>query len=139
MRSDIHCPGCDVRGDAGGVIVFAERGHDEHGNAVVRCLNCGCGFVVASRGVLRKRVRGVLIEPDLWARMELIWERNNPIPATAAPATPDPRALAAGLIDAGLTGSHVVHQLAEATELSETDARALLGEMSLEPPPPAAA
>jgi hypothetical protein len=134
MRSDVHCPGCDVRGDAGGVTVFSDRGRDDEGNPVVRCVNCGCGFVVAARGLLRKRVRGVLIEPDLWARMELIWERNNPLPATAAPAIPDPRALARDLLDAGLGGAHVVHQLAEASELSEADARALLGEMGVQPP-----
>src|SRR3954470_8466721 len=137
MRSEVHCPGCDVRGDAGGVNVFHERGHDEHGSPVMRCVNCGCGFVVTARGLMRKRVRGVLIEPDLWARMELIWERNNPLPATAAPPMPDPRAVAAGLIDAGLSGPHVVHQLAEATELSEDDARALLGEMGVGPSPSA--
>ena len=132
MRPDVHCPGCDVRSDAGGVSVFSERGHDEHGDPVVRCVNCGCGFVVAERGLLRKRVRGVLIEPDLWARMELIWERNNPIPSTGAPATPDPQALAASLLSAGLSGPHIVHQLAEATELSEADARALLSELRVD-------
>ena len=111
--------------------MFSDRGHDDRGNPVIRCVNCGCGFVVAGRGLLRKRLRGQLIEPDSWARMELIWERNHPLPATAAPPMPDARELAERLIDAGLSGPHVVHQLAEATELSEDEARQLLGELGV--------
>ena len=130
MPRDTQCPGCDVRDETGGVAIFSDRGWDEHGSPVVRCGNCGCGFVVVPRGLLRRRTRTQLIEPDVWARMELIWERNHPLPATAAPPMPDPYAVAEGLVEAGLSGPHIVHQLAEATELSEADARRVLDELA---------
>ena len=134
MTRDTQCPGCDVRDDTGGVAIFGDRGSDEHGSPVVRCGNCGCGFVIAPRGLLRRRPRAQLIEPDVWARMEQIWERNHPLPATAAAPVVDPHALAQDLVDAGLSGPHIVHQLAEATEVSETDARRLLDELDGSPP-----
>jgi hypothetical protein len=134
MPADLRCPGCDVGDDAGGVSMFSDRGWDEHGSAVVRCGNCGCGFVLVARGLLRRRSRGQLIEPDAWARMEQIWERTHPLPSTAAPPMPDPHELAEALIMAGLSGEHVVHQLAEAADLSEAEASRLLSELGSAPP-----
>jgi hypothetical protein len=134
MRSDLRCPGCDVCGEAGGMTMFAERGSDERGSELLRCSNCGCGFSVVPSGLLRRKPRVELIDPDVWARMELAWERSNPLPSTAAPATPDPHELAAGLLMAGLSGPHVVHQLAEAADLTEADARRLLDELRGTPP-----
>ena len=128
MTVGLRCPGCDIPGDLGARhSLFGDRGIAEDGLSIVRCGNCGCGFHVMPRRLLR-RVRARLIAPDEWARMEHAWERDNPLPATAAPPLPDPRALAEELAGSGVIGAHTVHQLAEATELSEDEARALLSE-----------
>jgi hypothetical protein len=127
MTSGLRCPGCDVVADSDArVSIFADRGWAEDGRPVLRCGNCGCGFVLRSGGLVRKRMRGQLIEPDLWSRMEQIWERNNPLPATAAPAIPDASELARQLAATEAPTPHLVHQLAEAAELSEEEALRLL-------------
>jgi hypothetical protein len=133
MRASLRCPGCNTVGVIGErVSMFAWREPTPEGDPTVRCGNCGSGFAMRRSSVLR-RMRTRPVDPDVWSRMEAQWERNNPLPATAAPPLPDARELAEGLLAAGLGGPHVVHQLAEATELSEDEARRLMTEISKGP------
>ena len=127
MNPGLRCPSCDISGELGDRLsLFADRGTTDDGSRLVRCGNCGAGLDVR-RGWLGK-ARTRLVDPDEWARVEQQWERRNPLPSTAAPPLPDARTLAEDLAGRGDAGPHVVHQLAEATELTEDEARALLGE-----------
>ena len=128
MNNGLRCPSCDISGELGDRLsLFADRGTTDDGSRLVRCGNCGTGLHVGRRRLLgRPRVR--IVDPDEWGQVEQQWERRNPLPATAAPPPPDARTLAAELAGRGDAGPHLVHQLAEATELTEDEARALLAE-----------
>jgi hypothetical protein len=58
--------------------------------------------------------------------MEYRWGRENPLPATEVPATPTGPELVEQLRSVAEGGDHLVHLIAEAAEITEAEARALL-------------
>lgn len=125
--SRLTCPGCGESGEFGArARGFESRGTIEDADhPVCRCINCGCGVVVRKRP-LGLGIRIEQIDPDVWGRMEYKWGRENPLPATEVPAIPSPEELVRQL--RGTTGDpdHLVHLVAEAAEVSESQVRLLL-------------
>jgi endogenous inhibitor of DNA gyrase (YacG/DUF329 family) len=125
--SRLTCPSCGESGEFGA----RERGFESRGtiegaeHPVCRCINCGSGVVVRKRP-FGLGVRVEQIDPDEWGRMEYKWGRENPLPATEVPPIPSPEELVRQL--RGTTGDpdHLVHLVAEAAEVSESQVRRLL-------------
>jgi hypothetical protein len=92
---------------------------------VYRCINCGCGLALRPRRIARG-ARIELIDPDVWGRMEYKWGRENPLPATEVPPTPSPEELVRQLRATTADTDHLVHLVAEAAEVSESQVRRIL-------------
>jgi hypothetical protein len=124
--SRLTCPGCRESGEIG----HRERGFELRGGQtesdepVYRCLNCGCGIAIRRRIVGRPRVEQ--IDPDVWGRMEYQWGRENPLPATEVPPTPSAEELVRQLRGTTPDTDHLVHLVAEAAEVSESQVRRIL-------------
>jgi hypothetical protein len=125
--SRLTCPACGESGEVG----HRQRGFEPRGNRagtddpVYRCINCGSGLAVRSRRI----VPGVWVEqidPDVWGRMEYTWGRENPLPATEVPATPSAEELVRQLRGTTADTDHLVHLVAEAAEVSESQVRRIL-------------
>ncbi|MEA2422891.1 MAG: hypothetical protein QOF55_1990 [Thermoleophilaceae bacterium] len=105
---------------------FEPRGNpEERDNPVYRCINCGCGVEVCSRP-FGWGVRVEQIDPDVWGRMEYKWGRENPLPATEVPATPSAEELVRQLRGTTVDTDHLIHLVAEAAEVSESQVRRIL-------------
>jgi hypothetical protein len=108
-----------------------ERGFESRGgpdrseSPVYRCINCGCGIVIRERRLLG-RPRVEQIDPDVWGRMEYQWGRENPLPATEVPPTPSAEELVRLLRATTPDTDHLVHLVAEAAEVSESQVRRIL-------------
>jgi hypothetical protein len=108
-----------------------QRGFEPRGNRagtddpVYRCINCGSGLAVRSRRIA-PGVRVEQIDPDVWGRMEYTWGRENPLPATEVPATPSAEELVRQLRGTTADTDHLVHLVAEAAEVSESQVRRIL-------------
>ena len=129
--SSLKCPACGETGHVG----HRQRGFEPRGmrgdtaNPVYRCINCGAGVAVCRRRV-GWGVKVEQIEPDAWGRMEYKWGRENPLPATEVPPTPSPEELVRQLRATTADTDHLVHLVAEAAEVSESQVRRILA-----PPP----
>jgi hypothetical protein len=125
--SRLTCPACGESGEFGG----RERGFESRetlegsDDPVCRCINCGCGVVVRPRP-LGLGVRVEQVDPDVWGRMEYKWGRENPLPATEVPATPSAEELVRLLRGTTANTDHLVHLVAEAAEVSESQVRRIL-------------
>jgi hypothetical protein len=125
--SRLTCPGCRESGEVG----HRERGFESRGglsdseSPVYRCINCGCGVVIRQRRLLG-RTRVEQIDPDVWGRMEYQWGRENPLPATEVPPTPSAEELVRQLRATTPDTDHLVHLVAEAAEVSESQVRRIL-------------
>ena len=125
--SRLTCPGCGESGEFGA----RERGFEGRGTVeeaehpVCRCINCGCGVVLRPRP-FGWGVRVEQIDPDEWGRMEYKWGRENPLPATEVPPTPSAEELVQSLRGTTANVDHLVHLVAEAAEVSESQVRQLL-------------
>jgi hypothetical protein len=128
----LTCPVCGESGEVG----HRQRGFEPRGtwadtdDPVYRCINCGCGLAVRPRRVVRG-ARVEQIDPDVWGRMEYKWGRENPLPATEVPPTPSAEELVRQLRATTPDTDHLVHLVAEAAEVSESQVRRILV------PPPA--
>ena len=125
--SSLRCPSCDESGNVGD----RQRGFEPRGawgdthNPVYRCINCGAGVAVCRRKI-GWGVKVEQIDPDVWGRMEYKWGRENPLPATEVPATPSPEELVRRLRATTADTDHLVHLVAEAAEVSESQVRRIL-------------
>jgi hypothetical protein len=72
------------------------------------------------------RTRVEQIDPDVWGRMEYQWGRENPLPATEVPPTPSAEELVRQLRATTPDTDHLVHLVAEAAEVSESQVRRIL-------------
>jgi hypothetical protein len=124
--SRLTCPSCRESGEVG----HHERGFEGRGvqpdsdSPVYRCLNCGSGVVLRRRLVGPPRVEQ--IDADVWGRMEYKWGRENPLPATEVPPTPSAEELVRQLRGTTPDTDHLVHLVAEAAEVSESQVRRIL-------------
>lgn len=125
--SRLTCPACGESGTVG----HRERGFEPRGtwaetdSPVFRCINCGCGIAIRRRP-LGIGVRVDQIDADAWGRMEYKWGRENPLPATEAPATQSAEELVRQLRGTTPNTDHLVHLVAEAAEVSESQVRRIL-------------
>jgi len=125
--SRLTCPACRESGEVGN----RERGFEPRGmladtdSPVYRCINCGCGIAIRRRPLVR-RPRVDQIDPDVWGRMEYQWGRENPLPATEVPPTPSPEELVRQLRSTTVDTNHLIHLVAEAAEVSESQVRRIL-------------
>jgi hypothetical protein len=125
--SNLRCPVCGESGQVG----QRQRGFEPRGtwaeshNPVYRCINCGCGVAVCRRRV-GWGVKVEQIDPDLWGRMEYKWGRENPLPATEVPPAPSAEELVSQLRGTTPDTDHLVHLVAEAAEVSESQVRRIL-------------
>jgi hypothetical protein len=123
----LTCPTCRESGEVGNrQRGFEPRGtHAESESPVYRCLNCGSGIVVRARRLIGRQ-RFEQIDPDVWGRMEYQWGRENPLPATEVPPTPSAEELVRHLRATTPDTDHLVHLVAEAAEVSESQVRRML-------------
>jgi hypothetical protein len=123
----LTCPACRERGSIGdGDGLFEIRGQTADQEQIVRCAACLAGVVVQERRALSPR-RARLIDPEEWTRMELAWDREKPLPFTAAAsAIDDPEALVRELYARGTPPSTLGPLVAEALSLPPEDARSLI-------------
>lgn len=125
--SRLTCPGCRESGEVG----HRERGFESRGgnadpeSPVYRCINCGCGIVIRRRRLIGPP-RVEQIDADVWGRMEYQWGRENPLPATEVPPTPSAEELVRLLRGTTPDTDHLVHLVAEAAEVSESQVRRIL-------------
>jgi hypothetical protein len=125
--SRLTCPGCRESGEVG----HRERGFESRGGSgdsespVYRCINCGCGIVIRRRRLIGPP-RVEQIDADVWGRMEYQWGRENPLPATEVPPTPSAEELVRQLRGTTPDTDHLVHLVAEAAEVSESQVRRIL-------------
>jgi hypothetical protein len=125
--SRLTCPGCRESGEVG----HRERGFESRGgigdseSPVYRCINCGCGVVIRRRRLIGPP-RVEQIDADVWGRMEYQWGRENPLPATEVPPTPSAEELVRQLRGTTPDTDHLVHLVAEAAEVSESQVRRIL-------------
>jgi hypothetical protein len=123
----LTCPACRERGAIGGHGgLFEVRGQTEDQQQIVRCAACLSGIVIRERRALSRR-GGRLIDPELWTRMELAWDREKPLPFTAATAAvDDPAALVRDLHRSGTSRETLEHLVAEALSMQPDEARELI-------------
>lgn len=125
--SRLTCPVCGESGEFGA----RQRGFEPRGtwhdtdDPVCRCINCGSGVALRSRP-FGWGVRVEQIDPDVWGRMEYQWGRENPLPATEVPPTPSAEELVRQLRGTTADTEHLVHLVAEAAEVSESQVRQIL-------------
>lgn len=123
----LTCPACRERGSIGGHGgLFEIRGQTAEQQQIVRCAACLSGMVIRERRALSRR-RGRLIDPEDWTRMELAWDREKPLPFTAAAAAlDDPATLVRDLHRDGTPRETLEHLVAEALSLPPDEARELV-------------
>jgi hypothetical protein len=123
----LTCPACRERGSIGGHGgLFEIRGQTEDELQIVRCAACLSGIVIHERRALSRR-GGRLIDPEEWTRMELAWDREKPLPFTAATAAlHDPATLVRDLHRDGTPRETLEHLVAEALSLPPDEARELI-------------
>jgi hypothetical protein len=125
--SSLRCPACGESGQVGN----RQRGFEPRGNRedsddpVYRCINCGGGVALCRRKI-GWGVRVEQVDPDVWGRMEYQWGRENPLPATEVPPIPSPEELIRRLRPTTPDEDHLVHLVAEAAEVSESQVRRIL-------------
>lgn len=125
--SRLTCPACRESGEVG----HRQRGFEPRGtlaeseSPVYRCINCGCGIVIRARRLIG-RPRVEQLDLDVWGRMEYQWGRENPLPATEVPPTPSAEELVRLLRATTPDTDHLVHLVAEAAEVSESQVRRIL-------------
>jgi hypothetical protein len=123
----LTCPSCRERGSiGGGDNLFEVRGQTADQEQIVRCAACLAGVVIHERRVLSPR-RAHLIDPEEWTRMELAWDREKPLPfSAAASAIDDPAALVRELHARGTPAVTLEPLVAEALSLPPEEARRLI-------------
>jgi hypothetical protein len=129
MPNKLRCPSCGESGEIG----RRQRGFEPRGSwedtdhPVLRCINCGCGLVIRPRRLARG-ARVEQIDLDVWGRMEYTWGRENPLPATEVPAMPSAAELVRQFQETHgpAPADHLVHLIAEAAEVSDSEVRRLL-------------
>src|SRR4051794_583918 len=125
--SSLRCPACGESGQVGN----RQRGFEPRGNRedsddpVYRCINCGGGVALCRRKI-GWGGRGEQGDPDVWGRMEPQWGRETPLPATEVPPIPSPEELIRRLRPTTPDEDHLVHLVAEAAEVSESQVRRIL-------------
>jgi hypothetical protein len=126
----LTCPSCRERGSIGeGDSLFEVRGRAADREQIVRCAACLAGVVIQERHVLSPR-RARLIDPEEWTRMELAWDREKPLPFTAAAsAIADPEALVRELHERGTPSRTLEPLVAEALSLPPEEARRLISDV----------
>jgi hypothetical protein len=126
----LTCPSCRERGsigDHGGL--FEIRGETADQEQIVRCAACLAGVVIQEHRALSPR-RARLIDPEEWSRMELAWDREKPLPFTAAAsAIDDPEALVRELYARGTPASTLGALVAEALSVPPEEARRLIADV----------